>query len=174
MRLFWLSILKLGSIPSTENEKKKVSSTKQTTMNKIKQTAFLITLTQHQYDLLQFSLFGRNVQLFWVEPKLLGSWRTRNGRNESVQVIQSYIMIKPYFGIEKVAQGHNSWFSYFSASRASRTLSKVSLGGPSGGPVVDPDPIDPALEPTGDTDVSCDSGCLGKVLSALPSPRTES
>jgi len=39
---------------------------------------------------------------------------------------------------------------------------------------VNPDPTDPALEPTGDTVVSCDPGCLGKVLSALPSPRTES
>lgn len=65
-------------------------------------------------------------------------------------------------------------FLYFSASRASRTLSRVSLGGPVRGPVEVPAPTVPDLEPTGDADVSSDSGGLGKELSALPSPRTDS
>lgn len=45
---------------------------------------------------------------------------------------------------------------------------------PGRGPVPDPAPTGPVLEPKGDTDVSCDRGGLDKVLSALPSPRIES
>lgn len=77
--------------------------------------------TQHEQDLLEFSLFGRKVELLWVKTQFLGSDCTTR-RNLSCNCF-SHSVKSRHSGGER---------TYFSVSRATRMLSRVSFGGPWG------------------------------------------